>query len=267
MSAQRVVVVGASSGIGRAVAAAAAAAGARVAVAARRREELERLAADIRGSAHVLDIGDASAIPAVVETIAEELTGIDVLFISSAVMPLSLVEDTSAETWARVMAVNATGPSLVLAAALPYLTPGAVVLIASSDGVGHPRKGLAAYSASKAALDEILTSWRAEHPDLRLVRLIVGPTIGTDISREMSPDVVMPLVEHWAANGQLPGAVSTPADVATTVLALIEGLRRSPSLVTDVVRLAACGTAGSADAADAADYLAERGAGVAPATT
>ncbi len=56
-----------------------------------------------------------------------------------------------------------------------------VVLITSSHDVGRPRAGVAAYNASKAALNEILRSWRSEHPDLAIVQVGIGPTEDTEI--------------------------------------------------------------------------------------
>ena len=237
MDGVKVLVVGASSGIGRAIAVAAAGRGADVAVAARRAEPLAELAAQIGGTAHVLDVADPEACAQAVPQAAAALGGIDVLVVSSAVMPVALVQDTDARTWAHTVAVNAVGPSLVLAAALPHLNPGAVVLVASSDGVGSPRKGLAAYGSSKAMLDELLACWRLEHPDLCLVRLVVGPTTGTDIARDMDPVVLGQVLGEWAAKGQLPEVSSAPEDVAEAVLGVVRAARTSPSVVPDVVRL------------------------------
>jgi NAD(P)-dependent dehydrogenase (short-subunit alcohol dehydrogenase family) len=234
----RVLVVGASSGIGRAVALRAAAAGARVAVAARRVDLLAELADAVGGAAYPLDVADPDAIARVVPAAATALGGLDVLFVSSAVMPVARVEQTDAALWSRTFAVNATGPALLLRAALPLLAAGGVVMLASSDGVGRPRAGLAAYSASKAALEEILTAWREEHPDLPVVRLVVGPTEGTDILQEADPQALAELVGTWARRGQLPESASSADDVAATAVAVIEAVRRSPTVFPEVVRLA-----------------------------
>ena len=81
-------------------------------------------------------------------------------------------------TWIHAFSVNAVGANNVLRAALPHLSENGVVLVASSNDVGRPRAGVAAYGASKAALDEILHSWRGEHPELSIVRVGIGPTAG-----------------------------------------------------------------------------------------
>jgi NADP-dependent 3-hydroxy acid dehydrogenase YdfG len=119
----RLLVVGASSGIGHAVATNATERGAKVAVAARRMDLLTELAKTVGGSAFELD-----------------------------------VEDTDLTTWLHAFNANAVGANNVLRAALPHLSENGVVLVASSNDVGRPRAGVAAYGASKAALDEILVS-------------------------------------------------------------------------------------------------------------
>jgi NAD(P)-dependent dehydrogenase (short-subunit alcohol dehydrogenase family) len=241
----RVLVVGASSGIGRAVAVEAAARGARVAVAARRLDLLTELAESVGAAAYQLDVADPAAVARVVPAAADALGGLDVLFVSSAVMPVARVAQTDAQTWARVLAVNALGPALLLSAALPVLSPGGLAMVASSDGVGRPRAGLAAYSASKAALDEILTSWRVEHPQLPVIRLVVGPTTDTDILQDADPDVLTDLVGTWVRAGHLPDATSSPQDVAATALGVVAAVRRAPSVFPEVVRLAPRATAGT----------------------
>ena len=78
------------------------------------------------------------------------------------VVPFAYIEDTDIATWLHAFSVNAVGANNVLRAAIPHLSEDGVVLIASSHDVGRPRAGVSAYSASKAALDEILHSWRSD---------------------------------------------------------------------------------------------------------
>ena len=157
---------------------------------------------------------------------------------TSAVVPFALVEETDVETWLHAYAVNAVGATHVLRAALPHLTDDAVVVVASSHDVGRPRAGVAAYHASKAALDEILRSWRAEHPDLALIRVSVGPTDGTEILRGADRDLLAELYRSWAHECQIPAKMSAVVDVANAMLSLIAISRANPSVVTDIVHLA-----------------------------
>lgn len=231
-------VVGASSGIGHALARAAHARGADVALAARRVELLSDLAGQLGGSAHALDVSDPPAIERVVGDVATRFGQFDAVVFTSAVVPFALIEETDVTTWLHAYAVNAVGASHVLRAALPYLADDAVVLVASSHDVGRPRAGVAAYHASKAALDEILRSWRAEHPELAVIRVSVGPTEGTEILRGADRDLLADLYRAWAQEGQIPAEMSAVNDVANAMLSLIAMSRANPTVVSDIVHLA-----------------------------
>ena len=234
----RMLIVGASSGIGHALAIAAHSRGAKVALAARRIELLSALAEQLDGSAHELDVSDPSAIERVIGDVASKFGELDAIVFTSAVVPFALIEDTDVTTWLHSYAVNAVGASHVLRAALPHLADDAVTLVASSHDVGHPRAGVAAYHASKAALDEILRSWRAEHPELALIRVSVGPTADTEILRGADRDLLAGLYRAWAQEGQIPAKMSALDDVANTMLSLIAMSRANPTVVSDIVHLA-----------------------------
>jgi len=231
-------VIGASSGIGQALARAAHARGANVALAARRVELLSNLAEELVGSAHALDVSDPAAIERVLGEVASTFGELDAVVFTSAVVPFALIEETDVTTWLHAYAVNAVGASHVLRAALPYLAGNAVTLVASSHDVGRPRAGVAAYHASKAALDEILRSWRAEHPELAVIRVSVGPTEGTEILRGADRDLLADLYRAWAQEGQIPAQMSAVDDVANAMLSLIAVSRANPTVVSDVVHLA-----------------------------
>ncbi|OBJ59890.1 SDR family oxidoreductase [Mycobacterium asiaticum] len=234
----KMLVVGASSGIGRALAEAAHARGATVALAARRVDLLSTVADRLDGSAHELDVSDPRAIESVVREVATAFGELDAVVFTSAAVPFSLIEDTDVATWMHTYAVNAVGASHVLRAALPHLSENAVALVASSHDVGRPRAGVAAYHASKAALDEILRSWRAEHPDLAIIRVSVGPTEDTEILRGADRDLLADLYRAWVQEGQIPSRMSALEDVANTLLSLIAISRANPTVVSDIVHLA-----------------------------
>ncbi len=233
----RLLVVGASSGIGHAVAESAAELGAKVAVAARRMDLLTKLADTVGGTAFELDVEKAPAINKVVGDAAEVLGGLDAVVFTSTVVPFAQIEDTDVTTWVHAFSVNAVGANNVLRAALPHLSDNGVVLIASSHDVGRPRAGVSAYSASKAALDEILHSWRSEHPELSIVRVGIGPTADTEILRGADRDLLSLLFRSWVEHGQLPAQMSTLTDVANTLVSLVITAHANPSVVPEIVQL------------------------------
>lgn len=234
----RLLVVGASSGIGHAVAISAGERGAKVAVAARRMNLLTQLADKIGGSAFELDVEDTAAIGRVVDAAAEALGGLDAVVFTSTVIPFAHIEDTDVTTWLHAFSVNTIGANTVLRAALPHLSENGVVLVASNSDVGRPRAGVAAYGASKAALDEILRAWRSEHPELSLVRVGIGPTQDTEILRGADRELLAQLFQSWSAHGQLPAQMSALRDVANTLVSLVTLAYANPTVVPEVVQLA-----------------------------
>ncbi|CAM3895223.1 SDR family oxidoreductase [Mycobacterium frederiksbergense] len=234
----RVLIVGASSGIGHAVAIRAAERGAKVAVAARRTDLLEALAEQTGGTAFELDVEDPAAITRVVAAAAETLGGFDAVVFTSTVAPMAHIEDTDIATWIHAFNVNTLGANSVLRAVRPHLSDAGVVLITSSHDVGRPRAGVAAYNASKAALNEILHSWRSEHPELAIVRVGIGPTEDTEILRGADRELLSLLFKSWTKHGQLPEQMSALNDVANTLVSLVGTAYLNPSVVPEVVQLA-----------------------------
>lgn len=233
----RTLVIGASSGIGEAVAVAARARGARVSVAARRLDRLERISVSLGGSAHELDVSDPAAIEDVLRAIDADLGGIDALVYTSAVVPFARIGETDFTTWMHAFAVNAVGASHVMRAAVPYLTRDAVALVTSSHEAGRPRVGVAAYNASKAALDEIWRSWGVEYPSVNVIRVNLGPTSGTEILRGADQDLLDDLNRTWSRQGITSDSASDVVDVANTLVSLIANARRTPSVRTETVHI------------------------------
>jgi NADP-dependent 3-hydroxy acid dehydrogenase YdfG len=234
----RMLIIGASSGIGQALARAAHSRGAKVALAARRLHLLSDLADELGGSAYELDVSDPRAIESVVGDVTADLGALDAVIFTSAVVPFALIDETDVETWLHAYAVNAVGASHVLRTVLPHLNDNATIVVASSHDVGRPRAGVAAYHASKAALDEILRSWRAEHPDLAVIRVSVGPTRDTEILRGADRDLLADLYRSWAQEGQIPSNMSGVSDVANAMLSLVAMSRANPTVVSEIVHLA-----------------------------
>ncbi len=115
----RLLVVGASSGIGHAVAVSATERGAKVAVAARRIDLLNSLAEVTGGHAFELDVEDSAAINRVVNDAADALGGLDAVVFTSTVIPFAYIEDTDVATWLHAFSVNTVGANNVLRRGAP----------------------------------------------------------------------------------------------------------------------------------------------------
>ena len=163
-------VTGASRNIGRAIALAFAEEGADLVLNTRvNREELEAVAADCRKAGvrvvTVLgDIGEASAVEAMVRYGLAELGAIDVLVCNAAIRPHTSVEDTTLEDWHHVMAVNLHSAFYLAKAVVPGMKQrqrGSIIALGGQSSItGRPNT--TAVTAAKSGLLGLIRSLAAE---------------------------------------------------------------------------------------------------------
>jgi len=152
---KRVVITGAGRGLGSLLAHAFSHAGARVALVARTESELKAVAEDLAGPALVVsgDVTDEDFNEAVADAVVAEWGGLDVWISNAGISPIVAgPRETDASVWRRVLDVNLTGAFLGARAAARVMVDGGRLIFTGSVLGERPRKGLAAYSASKAAL-------------------------------------------------------------------------------------------------------------------
>jgi len=229
----RLLVVGASSGIGRELAIVAARRGLCVGVAARRADLLDDVVAAARAEqvrAFPCDVTDAPATTAAVHAAADWLGGLDAVVYASGTAALGPVVDSTAAGWDHVMRTNVIGAATVAAAAIPSLRDGSIgpgargtLALLSSHSVGAPWPGLVSYAASKAALGELGIGLRVEEPRLRVVVVTVGNTL-TGFADGWDQSAAGDAMARWVAEGHLRHEVLGAGDVAGRILeALLDG--------------------------------------------
>ncbi len=215
-----VVVTGASSGIGAAVARALAGEGARVALAARREEAMRGVRAGLPDGAeslvHPTDVTDRGEVRALVGRAESELGPVDALVNCAGVMYYTLMKNVRAEEWDRTVEVNCKGALNCVAAVLPGMLErgrGHIVTVSSDAGrVVFP--GLAVYSASKFFVEALSKGLRLETAGTGVKVSTVQPgNVATDLL-DLSGDK-----EALERFGQPTGArVLDPEDVAASVV-------------------------------------------------
>lgn len=217
LTGRRVLIVGASSGIGAALARAVVAGGGQVAISARRVERLEALVAEMgAGTALVGDSTDADAARAVTNGAVEAMGGLDAMVYAAGYGVLQRLVDTDPAVWADMFAVNVLGANHATAAALAHLDPDGVVAFVSSRTVIDANPIFASYSSTKAALDQCIRTWRLEHPTRRFLRIVMGNTFPTEFGDHMGSDLLAEALDAWGTQA-IPGGFMATDDVGVAL--------------------------------------------------
>jgi short-subunit dehydrogenase len=188
-----VFITGAARGIGAQLARRLAARGARVALAGREPERLEALAAEL-GPGHAwfsCDVTDQSSLARAVEGTVAALGGIDVVVANAGIASFGSASVAPIEAQARVIEVNLTGVLRTVAATLPQVIArrGHYLLISSASALA-PAPGLAAYAASKAAVEQLGNVLRLELAARGVSVGVAYPGwIDTDLVRDVREDL------------------------------------------------------------------------------
>ncbi|MHB8604035.1 MAG: SDR family oxidoreductase [Thermoplasmatota archaeon] len=177
-----VVVTGASSGIGAAVARRFGAEGASVALGARRAAELAQVAKRCgeRAAAFALDVRDPASVDAFHAAVVSRFgPKVDVVVNNAGVGYGGSVEETTLDTWRETLETNLTGPFLVAKAFLPALRaagphPRTILNVASASGTTG-QANLSAYCASKFGLRGLSQSLALEVSDFGIRVVAVNP--------------------------------------------------------------------------------------------
>lgn len=164
-----VVVTGASSGIGEAMAREYAKMGAKVVMAARREEELRRIASEIESSGGKVtytacDVVCEEDCKHLMQHAVDTFGGIDVLICNAGLSMRALFDDCDLKVLHRLMDVNFWGTVNCTKYALKWLqqSRGSLVGISSVAGI-HGLPGRTGYSASKYAMTGFLDTIRVEN--------------------------------------------------------------------------------------------------------
>jgi len=199
---RRVVVVGASAGIGRSCAIEAVREGATVLMVARRAEKLTEVTETAGGgipcAADIAKAGDHEKIAAAAQ---QELGQIDLLLNCAATSPLKRFKDTTIEDWEQTLATNLIGAHQLVRHLHDLIAPRGIVAMMSSEIVGRWRSGLGVYGASKAAFEAMVEQWRTEYPGLRYTTIQIGSTVPTEFGTGFEPELLTELFGEWAKAG------------------------------------------------------------------
>jgi 3-oxoacyl-[acyl-carrier protein] reductase len=220
-------VTGAGRGIGRAVARELARAGAHVTAVSRTAADLQSLVREIEadgGRAHAFpaDLRQAADCEAAVAAAVSKGGGLRVLVNNAGVGGFASVAETTDELWDRIVSTNLTAVFRLTRAALPHLArQGGHVFMVSSLAGQNATAGMAAYCASKAALDHFSACLMLEvrQQGIKVTTLAPG-SVDTDFGRDGG-------LVHGRGSWKL-----SPEDLASTLLDLLR--QRDDALLSRV---------------------------------
>jgi len=181
---KRVVITGASRGLGTLLAHAFSRAGASVALVARTERDLKAVAEALEGPSLVLagDVTDEDFNEAAADAVVAEWGGLDVWIANAGISPVVAgPRATEAAVWRQVLEVNLTGAFLGARAAARVMSgvgaggAGGRLIFTGSVLGERPRQGLSAYSASKAGLTGLAKSLALDLAPAGITVNVVAP--------------------------------------------------------------------------------------------
>lgn len=223
LAGRRILITGAAKGIGLASVTRFLAEGASVAALDRDAEALERLRGRFEG-VHTAeaDVAEPASIAAAVADCVAKLGGLDGVVNAAGIDLVADIEAMDLAQWSRVLAVNLTGPMLVMRAAYPHLrTSGGGTIVNVSSGAGlSPLKHRIAYCASKAGLQMASKALAMEAAEFGIrVNTICPGAVETELFRsgiDAAPD---PQAAYEAVRARYAlQRIAAPEEIAAAIL-------------------------------------------------
>ncbi|MAQ84265.1 SDR family oxidoreductase [Psychromarinibacter halotolerans] len=213
-------VIGGARGIGGGIATRFAAEGAQVAIADLEDAEGKALAAELGGFYRRTDVSDGAEADAAVAEVVDRFGKIDILVQNAGIYPWTLIEDTSAEEWHKVLGVNLGGCFLATKAAVKHMKTqgyGRIVLTSSITGPRVTSPGHGHYSASKAGINGFIRSAAIEFAGYGVT--VNGIEPGNILTEGMKAHRSAEFIKDMESAIPV-GRMGTPADIAAAALFL-----------------------------------------------
>ena len=220
------VVTGGGRGIGEGIARTLASAGAKVLVAARRGQEVEAVAAQIRADGGeaigvATDVTDDAAVEALAQTAVGEFGRLSIWVNNAGGSPARLpMTELSRADWDACLSLNLTAVWIGIVTAAKHMQTGSIINVSSGAGSG-PVPGSGHYGAAKAGVNSLTQTASAElAPRIRVNGIAPGAVPTEIFKRALSIESDDDLAAAEAKWNIPMGRFGTPLDMGSAVLFL-----------------------------------------------
>lgn len=216
---KRILLIGAGSGIGLAIADMVKDSSANLLMIDRDVSAVEMIASRANHACMAADITDRGALASAIDDLAECQGGLDCLIMTAGIGLMKPLDDTSFDDWDRTVDINLTGNFNACKFAIPHLRRSAgasIVLTASAAGLHPAATSLSAYSSAKSGVIGLGRALSQElAPAIRVNTICPGP-----VDTPLLPE---PFRKHLASphSGYPMKRAATPQEIAQLALFLI----------------------------------------------
>jgi NAD(P)-dependent dehydrogenase (short-subunit alcohol dehydrogenase family) len=227
---QRILVTGASRGIGRAIAKQLSDSGAEVIIHFNsNRKEAESLQAELKNSSHLepCDLAATNQVMGFIPKLVEKYGPISALVNNAGISPSapdSLDTDEWLKVWEKTMAVNATAVGILCKEFIEQAKPqqnGRIVMISSRAAFRGDTTDYLAYAASKGALVSLTRSIARHYGKQGIKAFLIAPGF---TKTDMANEILSVYGEEFALKDIALKELATPEDMAPMVTLLCSGL-------------------------------------------
>jgi short-subunit dehydrogenase len=228
---KRVLITGASRGIGKALAEAFAGAGASVALAARSEEALRELAGHLGGTAHPTDLLDPGQVTTLLQRVEDEAGPVDILVNNAGIGAAGALWDAAPEEIEQTVRLNLAVPLELCRQAIPRMLRrggGHLVNVSSLASVASV-PGMSVYAGTKSGLAHASSALRFELGDLPIgVTSVLVGGVPTDMLTD-AEEAYAPFHKGFVRLRRTRLVPDTPADVLAA--AVVRGVAKGRRVV------------------------------------
>ena len=230
LSGQRILVTGASRGIGRAIARQLSASGAEVILHYNAHEgEAKSLLAELPTKAYLApcDLSNSAEVKGFIPRLVHNYGPITALVNNAGISPAapdSLSTDDWLAVWEKVMAVNATAVGILCKEFMDQAKPqknGRIVMISSRAAFRGDTTDYLAYAASKGALVSLMRSIARHYGKIGIKAFLIAPGF---TRTDMASEILAQYGEEFALGDIALSELTRPEDLAPMVTLLCSGL-------------------------------------------